>query len=577
MSKRALSLAGVVLALLFVLPTGSAAETTRIALASGVPVKLLGETHFFADSAIVVVPGDAAPTALHLQVQGGVLEKVTIRSSYVSAAGAEVLGEQKTTVEELALAPGALSIAKASEDALLLFEGSRLRLSAEKPVEDRERVWTDASAQLNLLVDKERFLPTPPAPKLAQLGVSPARDLTEFPVGTYQATARNGGAVLERVDRFLAVDATLLDAAGGRHEGRRLVAQAPGGIYVPGPTGGSWMGPGSHVEEVLEYYVVKPSQGSLSLAALRIQAYASDLRLQHEGVIGLPWADGRLQGEDETIQLQGEQTLMGGTFRLRPVGVATSEAPSITLLGEGTLDFLRLGARERSWSQDEVALATGGALATVGLAAAVAYFWPLLKYGASLTLFPLYARVPKEQTLQHKGRELLYDLIRNEPGISTNKLAKDVPFGWSTLTYHLRVLERNEAIVSVRDGRYKRFFDRQSGRFANGRKYVLAVLKNDATYGIAQFIRQKPGSSQKEVAGSFKLSPSSVHWHVERLSEVGLVSKMREAHNVKYFPGEGWDHVTIEDLKTLEPKPVPVAPPMGGSPSPETAAPAPQS
>jgi predicted transcriptional regulator len=188
----------------------------------------------------------------------------------------------------------------------------------------------------------------------------------------------------------------------------------------------------------------------------------------------------------------------------------------------------------------------------------------VIKYGLSLALFPLYARVRKEETLEHKGREVLYELIKNEPGISTNQLAKNVTFGWSTLTYHLRVLERNEAIVSVRDGRYKRFFDRTTGRYSNGRKFVLAVLKNDSTFDIARFIRDRPGSSQKEVAGSFNLSPSSVHWHVERLTEVGLVSKVREAHNVKYFPGEGWQQITVEDLKAL-------AEPAGGA-SPEVVA-----
>lgn len=559
--------------MLLALPAAAAVDATSIVATSGAPVKLRGDTTFRAAEATVVVPGDAAPTALSLHLRDGVVERVRIVSSYASVAGTGLLGEQRTTVESLPLAPGALTISEAQEDALLLFRGQGLELVAHEARGSPERVWTEASAQLNVLVAKERHAPLLPSPKLAQLGASPARDASEFPPGTYQATTRNGGARLTQVDSFLAVGATLLDAGGARFEGRRSTQTVPGGLYVPGPTGGSWMGPGTHTEETLEYYVVKPVGGVLSLASPRILAYTNDLRIQHQGSLGLPWAEGRLEGANVSAVLSGEQVLMGGTFRLRPVGVSVSGVPSITLLGEGDLDFLRVGTVQRSWGREEVALATGGAVALVGVAAVLAYFWPLVKYAGSFALFPLYARVPKEQTLEHKGRELLYDLIRNEPGVSTNKLAKDVPFGWSTLTYHLRVLERNEAIVSVRDGRYKRFFDRQSGRFANGRKYVLAVLKNDATYGIAQFIREKPGSSQKEVAGSFNLSPSSVHWHVERLSEVGLVSKLREAHNVKYFPGEGWDHVTIEDLKGLMPRPAAAELGSASSPTPAAAAP----
>lgn len=554
MSKIALWSAGVFLTLLLAAPSVAAVEATSIVATSGAPVKFQGDTSFRAREATLVVRGDAAPTALSLIAQGGLIERVRVTSAYATAAGTGLLGEQRVTVDELPLPAGAITIGAARDDALLLAEGTGLELVAHQTVGAPERVWTDASAQLNVLVADERFSAALPAVKLAQVGVPASRDAVELPAGTYQAAVRSGGARLTEVSRLIAAGVTLTDASGAPHEGQSTTAQVPGGLYVPGPAGGSWMGPGTHTEETLTYFVVKPGAGSLSLAAPRILAYTSDLWIQHTGSLGLPWAEGRLDGPNESALLSGEQVLMGGSFRLRPVGASVSDVPSITLLGEGRLDFLRIGALQRAWGRDDVALATGGAVATVGLVAILAYFWPLLKYGASLGLFPLYARVPKEQTLEHKGRELLYDLIRNEPGVSTNKLAKDVPFGWSTLTYHLRVLERNEAIVSVRDGRYKRFFDRQSGRFANGRKYVLAVLKNDATYGIAQFIREKPGSSQKEVAGSFRLSPSSVHWHVERLSEVGLVSKLREAHNVKYFPGEGWDHVSIEDLKGLMPR-----------------------
>jgi predicted transcriptional regulator len=160
----------------------------------------------------------------------------------------------------------------------------------------------------------------------------------------------------------------------------------------------------------------------------------------------------------------------------------------------------------------------------------------------------LYARVPKDRVLEHEGRDRVYQLVQAEPGVSTNRLAAVVDFGWSTLTYHLRVLERTEKIVSVRDGRHKRFFDRESGRFANGRKTLVSVLKNSATLDIARYILEQPGVTQKDVGTRFGLAPSSVHWHVNRLSEAELVEKQRDRHRVRYFPGTSWSQVSPLDV-----------------------------
>jgi DNA-binding transcriptional ArsR family regulator len=216
-----------------------------------------------------------------------------------------------------------------------------------------------------------------------------------------------------------------------------------------------------------------------------------------------------------------------------------------------------------------VAVAAGAGLAVAGVGATV-YYWPFLKYVVGTFL---YARLPRDRILDHRGRGMVYDMVRAEPGVSTHRLAESVDFGWSTLMYHLRVLERTEKIVSVRDGRYKRFFDRESGKFANGRKFVVAVLKNEATYAIAQHILARPGITQKELSGLLDLAPSSIHWHVERLASADLLEKRRDGHNIRYYPGPAWSEVSPQDLQASTVSAAdaaalldnPFAPPLGAS------------
>jgi DNA-binding transcriptional ArsR family regulator len=535
--------------LVFVPALGTASEADLVAT-SGIPTKLLGRLD--SNTARGVLALDAGSSDITIAGEPATVETIRVTSSYVRLPLADLTGERRVDASVSTLGAGSLRIESLGDEFLVAARGTQARLQSSQaygpsPAAD---FWSQANGQLVGLIAAETLSAPLPPEKLAQVNTGQAPFIA-IDEGSY-AIAGQGKATMERLDEALVYGARLIGPDGRVvGESRRSVLEKPGNVYLAAPTGGSWAGPGTHTEETVEYFRITSPRASLqSMGPATL--YADDLRVHVTGYIGFPWAEGTLRTTNETVDLSGEQVILGGDLRLRPIGFDAQGAPQITLLGNGNVQYVQIGVEERKLANVEAAAVAGGAAAGLGILGLLVYFWPSVKYGASLVLFPLYARVPKENTLDHKGRELLYDLIKTEPGVSTNKLAKEVPFGWSTLTYHLRVLERNEAIVSVRDGRYKRFFDRQSGRFANGRKYILAVLKNDATFDIARFIRQKPGSSQKEVATHFQLSPSSVHWHVERLSEVGLVNKAREAHNVKYNPGEAWDHVTIEDLKALE-------------------------
>lgn len=553
--------AGLFLALLIFLPAGSSAAQAHLVATTGVPVKLYGSTTVRAPSGLLVAtPLDQAPT---LTIDSNALEitRVRITSSYASVAGQEALGERRLESETIE-ATGA-KLLRLDPDGHLIVDGAGVTLFSEQTAPTDEppaRLWTEAVGQLGVLLVPTDVGPPMPAPRAGQLdsgGKAPG--IASLAAGTYIADTRQGSAEIESAARIVLFGGSLsLSGPNAQtiESGRTARTDAPGSLFIPGAQGGTWNGPGTHVEERIEYVVIRPeSDAGVSLQGGRLRLYADDFLVDHRGFFGFPWAQGSVETANETLPLGGEQLILGGSLRLRPIGFHLDDAPSLTLLGDGQAQYVQVGVAKRTLANAEAAAVAGATTAGLGLLAALVYYWPAVKYAASAALLPLYARVPKEDTLQHKGRELLYELIKGEPGISTNKLAKDVPFGWSTLTYHLRVLERNEAIVSVRDGRYKRFFDRRSGRYSNGRKFILAVLKNDATLQIARRIRDAPGASQKDVAGQFQLSPSSVHWHVQRLLEAGLVQKVRDAHNVRYYPGDAWAHVTMEDLQALEARP----------------------
>jgi DNA-binding transcriptional ArsR family regulator len=365
----------------------------------------------------------------------------------------------------------------------------------------------------------------------------------------------------------VALFAGVLEADGHRVTAGSTTATVDGGIWSPG---GTWIGPGTHQETTTTYVLVQPTAGHLSAVAegLLLDVNAASFRLHHDGLVQFPWAEGVVDHGQEHQTLAGEQVLLGGQITWTTVDTALEGAPQIRLAGHGVVDYVHVGALPPPLSATEKAAIAGGAAATAGAVAAALWYWPVLKFTASGVVAGLYARVPKDKVLQHKGREQVYELIKGEPGISTNRLAEGVDFGWSTLTYHLRVLERTEKIASVRDGRHKRFFDRESGRFANGRKHLVSVLKNESTLEIAKYILTQPGVTQKDVGEAFALAPSSVHWHVTRLTEAELITKERDRHRVRYYPGDNWQKISAEDVgieASLMPKVTPPGPAPDGA------------
>lgn len=179
-----------------------------------------------------------------------------------------------------------------------------------------------------------------------------------------------------------------------------------------------------------------------------------------------------------------------------------------------------------------------GTLAAVSLFAIfiAAYFMPFLKYlgGQLVTILPGYAKLRKSELLNHKAREGLLQLIREEPGISPPELHGRVGGGWSTVVYHLTVLEKNQLVSSLIDGRHKRFFPTEAIDWS--RRGSLAALRNARTKALYQLIEEDPGAIQAHLARRLGVSVAATQWHLERLQRAELVGGERRGRKVHYFP-----------------------------------------
>ncbi len=168
----------------------------------------------------------------------------------------------------------------------------------------------------------------------------------------------------------------------------------------------------------------------------------------------------------------------------------------------------------------------------------VGFFFPLIKYTLTQAagLLPGYAKLRKEKLLDHKLRDELVDIIKADPGLSATDIAAKVDAGWSTVVYHLGVIERNGLVSSLIDTRHRRFFP--VGDIPHGQRGRIAVLRNERTRTLLDIIRAKPGQSQASLGKQVGVSRPAVAWHLERLEHEGFITRRRSGRSVLVFSAD---------------------------------------
>lgn len=227
----------------------------------------------------------------------------------------------------------------------------------------------------------------------------------------------------------------------------------------------------------------------------------------------------------------GDALDLGGDLMLQPVAPG-DDARQFRLLVAGRLDQVGPGPDEADdlWRQ---AALWGG----IGLVAAVGagWAWPAIKFGAGRYLLaPLYARIHRDEVLEHPVRDDILSTVSQEPGISASELGRRTQCGWGTLVYHLSVLEREKMVWSAREGRHRRYF--AQGRVNYSDRDAIGLLRNTSSRRLADAVRASPGIIQKDLSRILSLSPSTIAWHVDRLEGAGLILKEADGRQVRYYP-----------------------------------------
>jgi predicted transcriptional regulator len=143
--------------------------------------------------------------------------------------------------------------------------------------------------------------------------------------------------------------------------------------------------------------------------------------------------------------------------------------------------------------------------------------------GAAAPLAGLSAGEAQAKTDGNDARDAILGYVNATPGAHFSKLRDDLKLGTGETQHHLRRLLDEGALVSRRDGDYRRFF--LADRFSTFEQVALGYLRRETPRGMLLTLLRHPDATGSEIASSLDVSRATVSTYVSQLDDAGLLDR----------------------------------------------------
>jgi predicted transcriptional regulator len=120
-------------------------------------------------------------------------------------------------------------------------------------------------------------------------------------------------------------------------------------------------------------------------------------------------------------------------------------------------------------------------------------------------------------------RDAILGYVSTTPGAHFSKLRDDLKLGTGETQHHLRRLLDDGAIVSRRDGDYRRFFI--ADRFSTFEQVALGYLRRETPRGMMTTLLRHPDATGAAVADALGVSRATVSTYASELEDAGLLRR----------------------------------------------------
>ena len=149
-------------------------------------------------------------------------------------------------------------------------------------------------------------------------------------------------------------------------------------------------------------------------------------------------------------------------------------------------------------------------------------------------------RLTLDEVLENENRNQIIELILSEPGIHFNELLRKSELAPGNLVWHLDILETYKIIGKKRIGNFIAYFPYyQKNPISN---LDLKLSKSKLTLDILEMIEKEPGIWNNLITKRKKVDHKTIHYHINKLIDLGLVITKKEGRKKKIYPNLDSDY-----------------------------------
>lgn len=134
--------------------------------------------------------------------------------------------------------------------------------------------------------------------------------------------------------------------------------------------------------------------------------------------------------------------------------------------------------------------------------------------------------------LLHPFRKELYQVLCENPGTYLLELVSLLESPLGTLTWHLRILEREGLVKSIKFAGKRLYYPKMLRSEEAEMAYL--TMRSDTAKKIFSYVVNNPGCYQEQMAENLGVHHDTVRWHVSRMEKVGLVKVEKDGRKKKH-------------------------------------------
>ena len=139
----------------------------------------------------------------------------------------------------------------------------------------------------------------------------------------------------------------------------------------------------------------------------------------------------------------------------------------------------------------------------------------------------------KDKVLDNPTRKEIYDYIAKNPGTHLKEISKNLNISTSTVTWHLKVLEKSDLIRSRKVGNKVIFYP----AYLSLNDIPHIILKNETSKKIFNYLLKNPAHLRK-IAKDLNLNVETVRYNLRKMETYNLVKSKEDGNRVVYYIDE---------------------------------------